>query len=161
MRARSGRLTSSIPAFMVVAGILLGVALASISGSEVEGCNDDVLTGEQRATLIDDLLERVPPRYRDWPRHVLTGCFSPDESPAVTGTSSVGIQRDDAAAEALESCAKVLAEVERLMAQLDERLSPTTGVGARVFTVIGEGVSTQLRVPPPLTLERLRAAGWC
>ncbi|MCZ6545706.1 MAG: hypothetical protein O6913_08385 [Chloroflexi bacterium] len=161
MHARSGRLASTIPAFMVVAGILLGVTLASISGSEVGTGGADVLTAEQRLALLEDLRERLPPRYRDWPVHVVAGDFSPAVSPATTGTNSVEGQRDDTAAEKHESCAEVLAEVERLMAQLHERLSPTTGVGDWIFVAIGEGVSTQLRIPPPLTLERLRDAGWC
>ena len=142
---------------MVVAGILLGVALASISGSEVEGCNADLLTGEQRATLIDDLLERLPTRYRDWNFHIVTGCVSPDDPLDVTGTSSVEGQRDDAAAETHESCAEVLAEVEGLI----EKSLLAPGIGDWVIGAIGEGVSTQLRIPPPLTLERLRDAGWC
>lgn len=142
---------------MVVAGILLGVALASISGSEVEGCNADVLTAEQRAALVEDLRDRLPRRHGDWDFHVVTGCVSPDDSPAVTGASSVEEQRDDAVAETHESCAEVLAEIERLI----ERSPFAPGIGDWIIGAIGEGVSTQLRVPPPVTLERLRDAGWC
>ena len=131
---------------MVVARVVLGIALATIGGNEAER-RANVLRAEQRVALLEDLRNRLPPRYRDRPVHVVSGDFSPDDTAAEDATH--------------KSCAEVLAEVEQLLAQLEERSPFARGIGNRSFVGIREGVSTQLRVPPPVTLERLRDAGWC
>ena len=137
-----GDLSSDVSPFTTAANLLEG-GRRDEGDEDIahESCDADVLTSEQRAALLEDLRERVPPQYRDWDFHVVTGCVSPDDAPATTAASPREERQSDAEDATDGSCAEVLAEIEGLMAQLDERFPSGAGTGDRIFAAIGGGAS--------------------